>query len=323
MRRVRLLPHEGRFHFPAPEGPVGAHALLRVGDPRIARFTAPAAPHTASAIPRAHAPYPLRRLVASGALPGTQPDLHGMVRVPGGTVRLHLAHMRRECGCYPDPGSPPDRIAHFLTGNPFSETLEHDYTVELAPFYIDDALVSNAAFKHFLEASGYQPQCRDNFLRHWPNGEMTEAQAELPVVYVDLDDARAYAAWAGKRLPTEPEWHRAAQGDDGRAWPWGNEFIPDHCAEGAPLPVRSLPHARSPHGCYHMSGNVWHWLDAEYDDGHTRFAIVRGGSYFRALGSGWYVPSGAQPLTSHAKMVLMSPSLDRSPTVGFRCAADC
>jgi len=316
LRRVRV----DLDAVPGPAESIGAIAVLREGDPRIAQFTAPRSwpepddtMHTASPMP----------VLRPAPLANATTDLHGMLRVPGGTFRVQLAHQRRECGCYPDPGTPPDRVPHFLTGNPFTEILTHDYTVALAPYYIDEQLVSNAEYRAFLDASGYRPKHPENFLAHWPGGTMPEAIADHPVVYVDLDDARAYAAWHGKRLPTEPEWQRAAQGEDGRAWPWGNDFDPARCAApGGTAPVAAHPQGRSPVGCHDMAGNVWQWVEAEYDDGHTRFAILRGGSHFDAKGSGWYVPGGPQPCTSHAKLVLMWPGLDRSATVGFRCAAD-
>jgi formylglycine-generating enzyme required for sulfatase activity len=143
-------------------------------------------------------------------------------------------------------------------------------------------------------------------------------------VYVDIDDARAYAAWAGKRLPTEAEWQCAAQGDDGRKWPWGNEFDAARCntTGDRTLPVRSLPEGRSPSGCYHMAGNVWEWADSEYSDGHTRFVMIRGGSYFDAKTSGWYIRGGPQPCGHHVKFIRMWSGLDRCATVGFRCVAD-
>src|SRR5260221_11466977 len=141
---------------------------------------------------------------------------------------------------------------------------------------------------------------------------MPAAIAELPVVYVDLEDARAYARWAGKRLPTEPEWQRAAQGTDGRTWPWGNDFDAARCTPSGrgPMPVLSLPAGRSPCRWHHMSGNVWEWTESERTDGRTRFAIIRGGSWFRAEGSLWYLPGGPQPCTTHTKLLLAAPGRD-------------
>ncbi len=207
----------------------------------------------------------------------------GMVLVPGGTAGMLIRDTRRECGCYPDPGTARGQEKRFLWGSPFEETLTHDYRVELQPYFIDEAQVSNGQFKRFLSVTGWRPRVTDGFLAHWPGGRMPESIADLPVVHVDLDDARAYARWVSRRLPTEPEWHLAAQGRDGRAWPWGAAFDASRCAPGGtgPMPVRSLPEGRSPFGCYHMSGNVWEWTESERDDGHTRFAIVRGGSWFR------------------------------------------
>ncbi|HQN01452.1 MAG TPA: SUMF1/EgtB/PvdO family nonheme iron enzyme, partial [Candidatus Hydrogenedentes bacterium] len=117
---------------------------------------------------------------------------------------------------------------------------------------------------------------------------------------------------------------RAAQGDDGLLWPWGNDFDPAKCASAAsgPLPVRSLPEGRGPNGLYHTCGNVWEWTESEYDDGHTRFCIIRGGSWYRPSGSGWYVPGGPQPLNTHTKFLLLWPGLNRCATIGFRCVKD-
>lgn len=262
---------------------------------------------------------PVRTALADAAAPPK-----GMVYVPGGVVRMRLEHQRRECGCYPDPGTPPEGHDYFLRGHPHDETLVHDYEVETPPFYISETQITNREFRRFIEASGYQPAHTKNFLKHWPGGIMPEAIAELPVVYVDLDDARAYANWAGKRLPTEPEWQRAAQGDDGRRWPWGDAFDPARCAPAGdgPVAARSLPEGRSPYGCYHMSGNVWEWTESERNDGITRFCIIRGGSYYRADGSGWYADGGPQPLDTHTKFLMLWPGLDRCANIGFRCVKD-
>lgn len=248
----------------------------------------------------------------------------GMSYVPGGKVRMKLEHMRRECGCYPDPGTPVDQEEVFTWGHIHNTNIKHDFEVELEPFMIDQTEVSNGEFKEFLDATGYKPKHGENFLAHWTNGVMPPESANHPVIYVDLDDARAYARWAKKRLPTEPEWHLAAQGTDGRIWPWGNEEPNEQRVNqtDGTLPVDSLTAGRSPSGCYHMSGNVYEWTESERDDLHTRFAMIRGGSYFQAKGSGWYVDGEARPNTHHAKFLLMWSGLDRCDTIGFRCVKD-
>ena len=245
-----------------------------------------------------------------------------MVFVPGGAVRMHIRHRSRECGCYPDPGTPEGKWPDFLFG--WAMKGVHDYKVEVKPFFIDEAEVSNAEFKRFLDGTGYRPRHAESFLKHWPNGKMRAELADHPVVYVDIDDARAYAKWAGKRLPTEPEWHLAAQGSDGRTWPWGNEFEPEKCntTGDRTIPVRSCAAGRSPYGCYHMAGNVWEWTESCRDDGHTRFVMIRGGSYYNAKGSKWYIEGGPKPCNHHAKFMRMWPGLDRGATIGFRCVVD-
>ncbi len=249
----------------------------------------------------------------------------GMVLVPAGSVTMHLRHQRRECGCYPDPGTLPERRREFLWGAPFDGSIEHHVgPIALPAFFIDEHEVTNGEFARFMRESGYRPAHPENFLKHWGGPEPPAALRDHPVVYVDLEDARAYARWAGKRLPTEAEWHRAAQGDDGRAWPWGNEFDPSRVnptGKGTE-PVGSHPPGKSPFGCQDMSGNVWEWTESERSDGHTRFSIIRGGSYFKARSSVWYVEGGLQPVTSHTKFIHLWPGLDRCSTIGFRCVKD-
>jgi formylglycine-generating enzyme required for sulfatase activity len=248
----------------------------------------------------------------------------GMAYVPGGAFRMRIVHQRRECGCYPDPGTPPEKLKVFLWGEPHTGLIHHDVKLDLPPFFIDQAEVSNADYKRFLDAGGYRPKDASRFLAHWKDGRIPPGQEDHPVVYVDLDDARAYARWAGKRLPTEAEWQLAAQSTDGRKWPWGESFDAARCntAGAGTLPVRSLPDGRSPYGCFHMAGNVWEWTESDYDDGHTRFTMIRGGSWFDAKTSGWYLRGGPQACNHHAKFIRLAPSLDRCATIGFRCVMD-
>ena len=193
--------------------------------------------------------------------------------------------------------------------------------------YIDEYPVTNAEFKRFMDAAKYHPEDDHNFLRDWANGSYPEGWDNKPVTWVSLEDSRAYAAWAGKRLPHEWEWQLAAQGSDGRNYPWGNAWTaamvptPNRTREAtSPEAVNSHPKAASPFGVEDLIGNVWQWTD-EYRDEHTRAAILRGGSSYRPTGSVWYFPQ-AYDLHQHGKYLMMSPGRDRAATIGFRCAAD-
>jgi formylglycine-generating enzyme required for sulfatase activity len=203
----------------------------------------------------------------------------------------------------------------------------HRSVVQVKSFYIDRYPVTNAQFKAFLDAAKYHPADDHNFLKDWKNGAWPEGWANKPVTWVSLEDARAYAQWAGKRLPHEWEWQYAAQGTDGRLYPWGNQWdaaavpVPEKGRTlRAPDDVNAHPRGASPFGVEDLTGNVWQWSD-EYVDDHTRAAILRGGSYYQPQGSRWYFPQ-AYRLNEHGKLLLMAPSKDRSGTVGFRCAAD-
>ncbi|MFN7993122.1 MAG: formylglycine-generating enzyme family protein [Bryobacteraceae bacterium] len=203
----------------------------------------------------------------------------------------------------------------------------HEHRMTVASFYIDKYPVTNAEFKKFLDAASYHPADDHNFLRDWKSGTPPVGWENKPVTWVSLEDARAYAAWAGKRLPHEWEWQYAAQGTDGRRYPWGNTW--SEAAAPAPVkgrdltsptPVDAHPSGASPFGVMDLVGNVWQWTD-EFVDDHTRAAALRGGSYYQPQGSIWYFPQ-AYRLTEHGKYLLMAPSKDRAGTLGFRCVKD-
>ncbi len=129
--------------------------------------------------------------------------------------------------------------------------------VHLPVFYIDRFPVTNADYKKFVDATGAEhPQ-------HWRRGVWPEGKADHPVVNVTWDAASAYAQWAGKRLPTEQEWEKAARGTDGRLYPWGNSFDPRKCnvnSDGTTPVGKYSPTGDSPYGCADMAGNVWEWI---------------------------------------------------------------
>jgi formylglycine-generating enzyme required for sulfatase activity len=208
----------------------------------------------------------------------------------------------------------------------FHDNLPTERKMELSPYAIDLSPVTNRQFAKFLRASGYQPRQHKNFLKHWTDGKPPAGKEGHPVVYVDLDDARAYAKWAGKRLPTDEEWQYAAEGPKRLKYPWGNQWKPGMCNDDndeGTTNVHEFPEGRSPFGCYDMCGNTWEWTESERtDDGRTRYCFIRGGSYFKAGGSAWYTAGGDQPCKRPTKMLLVWPGLDRRSTIGFRCAVD-
>ena len=203
----------------------------------------------------------------------------------------------------------------------------HEHRMELKPFYMDKYPVTNAQFKKFLDSTHYEPADALHFLSDWKNGAYPNGWDNKPVTWVSIEDARAYAKWAGKRLPHEWEWQFAAQGTNGREYPWGNEWhisavpVPDtkRTLRG-PDDVDAHPDGASPFGVMDLVGNLWQWTD-EYVDEHTRGGILRGGNYYQPQGSIWYFPE-AYRNNQHGKLLLMAPGYDRSGTVGFRCVVD-
>lgn len=197
-------------------------------------------------------------------------------------------------------------------------------TTRIDSFLIDRNPVTNEQYYQFIVNSGYRPSDTTRYLKHWEYGIYKPGTETYPVVYVSYDDMKAYARWAGKRLPSEAEWQLAAQGTDKRIWPWGNEFHATYCnnAFGKSTPVNAFSKGASPYGAMDMVGNVWQMTNDIYFNGSYYFGIIRGGSFYKPESSEWYISGGPQPLNRTQIILLVSNGFDRNSTVGFRCAKD-
>ncbi len=176
--------------------------------------------------------------------------------------------------------------------------------VTLPEYWIDLTPVTNAEYARFVAATGQAPPA------HWKSKTPPKALSDHPVVNVNWAEARAYALWAGKRLPTEQQWEKAARGTDGRDYPWGNAAPTGVHANygnsvGSTTPVgQHSPEGDSPYGCVDMAGNVWEWTASDYDN---EFKVVRGGSWVNDTAN-----------LRCAYRVRLRPS-NRSDARGFRC----
>lgn len=181
-------------------------------------------------------------------------------------------------------------------------------SVRVDSFYIDIHEVSNRDYAYFVSATRRRPPA------HWKGQTPPEEILDHPVVNVSWEDAAAFAAWSGKRLPTEDEWERAAMGDSPRAFPWGESYLPGSAniwseGHGGTTTVGSAPRDKSPFDVYDMVGNAAEWVDAwlERDRKHR---VYRGGSF--------YVNQDNPSLLSRDGTYPVS----RYGFVGFRCARD-
>lgn len=204
------------------------------------------------------------------------------------------------------------------------------HKVDLDAFYIDKYEVTVDQYKACVNAKA----CTDKQVTTFDNCNYNKSdRGDHPMNCVDWNQSKAYCEYAGKRLPTEAEWEKAARGDDGRKAPWGNEtasceraVVYEHgsrCGKNSTWPVGSKPSGASPYGAMDMAGNAWEWVSDWYSINYYRnntnnnnpkgpaigkSRVFRGGSWF-------YDPDTNRPSSrSHS-----APGV-RYDLLGFRCA---
>jgi Sulfatase-modifying factor enzyme 1 len=234
---------------------------------------------TSAAFPHRRA----RRIPAPTPSPATPVGVP-LVRLPAGEHVLTVRYRGRETGLY-------DGAPYVDEWKPLPPRLHDQRTLERVALLACDVQVAarevtNAEFEIFLRATRYRPTTTHAFLRHWSDGHPNTADADVPVTHVEMADARAYAAWAGGRLPTEDEWQLAA--------------------------VQP--------GFERVTPMAWNLTESEHSDGRTRFLILKGGCDHVARGSDWYFDGGPQQPEFSAKFLIPGAGLARSASIGFRCA---
>ena len=223
------------------------------------------------------------------------------------------------------------------------------HRVMLDAYYIDRFEVTNALFGKFVKATGRQTsaetegesavwQLQPDGRRlqrvqikgaNWrsPTGPGSSTEPTHPVVQVSWFDAVVYCEWAGKRLPTEAEWEKAARGVEGYRFPWGNEWDPTRLnafrgANSAATPVGKFPQGASPYGVHDMAGNVWEWVADWYSEGYYGVSPAKNppgpaeGKYRVSRGGAWHE---GPALNETTRRLATLPS-SRANVRGFRCA---
>ncbi|MBV9468375.1 MAG: SUMF1/EgtB/PvdO family nonheme iron enzyme [Abitibacteriaceae bacterium] len=208
-------------------------------------------------------------LVAQAQNKGVAKAPEGMVYIPGGPFAMGTNEQ--------DPGG-PNTSREFADANPRRE-------VKVGAFYIDKLEVTNAQYKQFCDATHYPPP------PHWKDGTYPAGESNVAVYNINWWEASAYAAWAGKRLPMEAEWEKAARGTDARRFPWGNDWDASKAVWGEKKPqaVGTKPQGASPYGVLDMAGNVFEWVNDWYDaypgakrhfpEFGTTYKVIRGGGF--------------------------------------------
>jgi len=230
----------------------------------------------------------------------------------------------------PTPTEPPKPIedmieipaGSFIFGSDSTEPNESpEQTVDLPAYQIDRFEVTNDDFTLFVNATGYQTEAEQNDAKKsWRS--YTEGNGNHPVVKVSWSDAQAYCEWLGKRLPTEQEWEKAARGEEGNLFPWGDEFDPtkanikDSGIRGT-VAVGSFPAGASPYGVEDMAGNVWEWTASTYQayPGSDYQDNFYSDDLYVTRGGGWFDEEAQIRATNRSAAAPESANDD----LGFRC----
>jgi formylglycine-generating enzyme required for sulfatase activity len=232
----------------------------------------------------------------------------GMVFIPGGEFPRGRAY-----------DIPDTRLAWYP--NPLKDDTPVR-VIRLDPFYLDESEVTNERYAAFVKAARHPAPYQ------WLHGEIPHGQEKHPVVNVSWDDAGAFCAFEKKRLPTEAEWERACRGlAEGRIFPWGDanptprQAVFNTDAGAAAVCTKE----RSYFGLCDMIGNVWEWTADWYDRDYYAVAPERNppgpakGIYRVLRGGSWF---DQPPLFLTCSYRSWARQKERSPTIGFRCAAN-
>ena len=226
---------------------------------------------------------------------------HGFVPAPGGKVPPAPV-AKSEAEVEPPPKMVYVPAGPFIMGSEIGDADESPQrVVRLDAFFIDRYEVTNEEFWKFNPLHRFPPE-----------------RAKCPAL-VTWMQADAYAKWAGKRLPTEAEWEKAARGTDGRRYPWGNLWEIHLAPWDDATPVGQTQTDLSPYGCYDMVGNVWEWTADWYlpYPGNAipspaygeKFKVIRGGAGFN---------DGSMMRCAHR--YYMKPDTNvAGHNIGFRC----
>jgi len=210
------------------------------------------------------------------------------------------------------------------------------HEVDLPAYEIDRFEVTNEEFARFVEATGYVTYAEQNSAKNWRDAFEAKRPAggeRYPVVYVTWDDANAYCEWAGKRLPDEAEWEKAARGEDGRIYPWGNDFPGDaevnqfgnfkETGLRSTFQVGAFEKGASPFGLYDLAGNVSEWT-ASYYLAYPGAAADADPFFSEDLrvnrGGGWFGEQGVELTTFNRNAG--PPDVTANDDIGFRCVRD-
>jgi sulfatase modifying factor 1 len=208
------------------------------------------------------------------------------------------------------------------------------HVIEITDFYIDKYEVTNGRYLEFVKATNHRvPQNPKNPTRNlWEGIGIPASLADRPVINVDWADADAYCKWAGRRLPREAEWEKAAKGNNDWRFPWGNveptdkhlNFNQKWIGEKTLMPVGSYESGKSPYGVYDMAGNVWEWVNDWYDAKYYEKSPDKNppgpasGEKRVIRGAGW---QNETPTVRIFTRVDSDPTI-RNESTGFRCAMD-